>query len=131
MTIPAELQATARQIRAQQAPDATFHQAAAKLLDQIALTTPHNMIETQAGLLVRLALDLARAYTNPASAATELRRHLVREHAVMGQLSYEQALATHRRDHAGRYAATLRHDQPAHLHTWVGAAVEPAKAVAR
>ncbi len=65
VSVAEELQAAARAIRAQQAPDATFHHAVGQLLDQVALTTPDTVIESQASPIVRKGLAVARAYRSP------------------------------------------------------------------
>lgn len=64
MSVASELQEAARAMH-KQAPDATLHHALADLLDQIALTTPPSVIESQASPITHKALLVARAYRSP------------------------------------------------------------------
>jgi hypothetical protein len=42
-----------------------YDEAVAALLNQVALTTPASIVESQAGVIVRLSLAIARAYQDP------------------------------------------------------------------
>lgn len=70
MSVQSELLFTARAIRAHQPPEATLLHAVAALLDQVALTTPESVIETQASPIVRKSLAVARAYRAPGASLT-------------------------------------------------------------
>jgi hypothetical protein len=61
MTVTSELHEAAVALHALPAHDA-YDEAVAALLDQVALTTPASVIESQAGPIVRLSLAIARAH---------------------------------------------------------------------
>ncbi len=64
MSVTSEIHDAAEAIHALPAHD-PFDEAVAALLDQVALTTPASVIESQAGPLARGALAVARAYKDP------------------------------------------------------------------
>jgi hypothetical protein len=80
MSVTGEIHDAAEAIHALPEHDA-YDEAVADLLDQVALTTPASVIESQAGVIVRLSLAIARARKDPAG---------------LGSLADETASAPHR-----------------------------------
>jgi hypothetical protein len=124
VSVASELQDAARAIRAQVPATATFHRATAALLDQIALSAP--LVEMHLPPITTKALVVARAYMVPGAPLTgtgdELRGHLrtVHHNLAADGLPDDEATAQHLHEHFGP-GGLRNHDQPARLHSWVGA----------
>jgi hypothetical protein len=65
VSVTSEIHDAAEAIHALPAHD-PYDEAVAALLDQVALTTPVSVVESQAGVIVRLSLAIARARKDPA-----------------------------------------------------------------